>query len=255
MAGYLAFEGSPIWWISVHRAHHKHVDTILDPHSPRYGLANAHRGWMGHVTYPEHIDPAKQTKDMIRDPLYNFLEQGGQWQKGHSLCMAIGLTFRLIILLCFGWVPALASVLAGFAVLQIPLMLNVICHLPKFGYKNYATSDDSVNVWWVGLLANGEGWHNNHHVGPGSAKTGMRPWEIDLSWMVICTMKWLGLATQVNVCTEEQLLRLAASKIAKELAEKAQVIPMKPVLHIVSRSPFEIHRNLTATRKKSTVNS
>lgn len=220
LSGYLAFEGSPIWWITIHRAHHRDVDTVLDPHSPRNGLRNAHIGWMAHERYPAHLDPAIQTKDMISDPLYKFLEQGGDWRRAHTLVATICITFRLLILLVFGWVPALASLLAGFAVLQIPLMLNVICHLPKLGYKNYACWDDSVNVWWVGLLAMGEGWHNNHHAGPGSAKTGMKFWELDVSWMVISLMRTLGLATKVNVCTEAQLKRIAAGKLlrAPELA-------------------------------------
>lgn len=212
LAGYLAFEGSPIWWIVIHRAHHKYVDTPLDPHSPRYGLSYAHFGWTTLASYPSHIDPAIQAKDVIHDPIYKFLEQGGRWKRAHTLGFASGLAFRLMILLFFGWVPALASLLAGLAVMQIPLLLNVVCHLPKWGYKNYATPDDSVNVWWVGILAMGEGWHNNHHAGPGSAKSGMRPWEFDLSWIIISFMKQLGVITRVNVCSEKQLISMAASK-------------------------------------------
>lgn len=117
-----------------------------------------------------------------------------------------GIAFRLIIWLCFGWIAALASLLAGFAVLQIPLMLNVICHIPKLGYKNYATGDESVNVWWVAVLAMGEGWHNNHHASPGSAKSGIKPWEFDLSWQIISSMQKLKLAWRVNVYDPEKLI-------------------------------------------------
>lgn len=209
LAGLLAFEGSPIWWCTIHRAHHKHVDTELDPHSPRYGLENAHLGWLVKGKYEDHIVPALQSKDLLKDPIYRFMEQGGNWNRAHTLSFVIGFAFRGLIWLCFGWVPALASLLAGFAVMQIPLMLNVACHIKKYGYKNYATGDDSVNVWWVGLLAMGEGWHNNHHAGPGSAKTGMRPWEFDLTWHVISLMKKLGLVWRVNVVSEAQLHRNA----------------------------------------------
>lgn len=215
LSGYLAFEGSPIWWITMHRAHHKHEDTELDPHSPRYGLRNAHYGWMLNANYPAHIDPAVQTKDLINDPIYKILEQGGDLRRAHRLVFLIGIAFRLLILLAFGWIPALASLLAGFAVLQIPLMLNVVCHLPKFGYKNYPSNDDSVNVWWVGLLAMGEGWHNNHHAAPGSAKTGMRSWEFDLSWLIISTMHKLKVVSRVNVSSEAQLVRNALAKTAR----------------------------------------
>src|SRR5687768_11947608 len=95
--------------------------------------------------------------------------------------------------------PALASLLAGVAVLQIPLMLNVVCHIPWLGYKNFKCADDSVNVWWVAVLAMGEGWHNNHHAYPGSAKSGLKPWEFDFSWEVISMLKKLGLVTRTHV--------------------------------------------------------
>lgn len=205
LAGYLAFEGSPIWWATIHRAHHRYVDTPLDPHSPRYGLYNAHVGWLTHRGYIDHIDPRLQSKDLLKDPLYKFLEQGGVWHRAHFVAFSIGLSFRALILVCFGWQAALASLLAGIAVLQIPLMLNVICHIPKLGYKNYALNDDSVNVWWVSVLAMGEGWHNNHHAAPGSAKSGMRKWEIDISWLTILLMQRLGLTSRVHVADNPKL--------------------------------------------------
>jgi sn-1 stearoyl-lipid 9-desaturase len=199
LPGYLAFEGSPIWWATIHRAHHRHVDTALDPHSPRNGLFNAHSGWIVQKDYPQHINPNVQSKDLLKDPIYRFLDQDGSWLRAHLLVAAIGILFRLGILWGFGWVPALASLLAGLAVNQIPVMLNVVCHLPKLGYKSYETGDDSVNVWWVALLAMGEGWHNNHHAFPGSAKTGMKFFEFDLSWLIILLMKNMGLIRRVNI--------------------------------------------------------
>lgn len=213
LAGYLAFEGSPIWWATIHRAHHRYTDTPLDPHSPRYGLKKAHVGWLTHKGYDAHINPHTQSKDLVRDPVYRFLEQGGVWHRAHFLAFFFGLALRLAILVCCGWVAALASLLAGLAVLQIPLMLNVVCHIPKLGYKTYSTGDDSVNVWWVGVLAMGEGWHNNHHASPGSAKTGMRAWEIDLSWLTIALMKRLNMADRVNMCTHNQLLKRQRDKL------------------------------------------
>lgn len=206
LPGYLAFEGSPIWWATIHRAHHRHVDTALDPHSPRYGgTKHAYWGWIVGSGYAEHVNPRKQAPDLVKDPVYRFLEQNGNWHRAHWLVFAIGLGFRVLLLITCGWMAALASVLASVAVLQIPLMLNVICHLPKLGYQSYATRDDSVNVWWVAVLAAGEGWHNNHHASPSSAKTGMRAWEVDLSWLIIRAMRVIGLATQVRVADTKRL--------------------------------------------------
>jgi fatty-acid desaturase len=198
LAGYLAFEGSPIWWATIHRAHHRYVDTPLDPHAPKYGMFNAQFGWLMKEGYAPQVDPSAHSKDLLKDPLYSFLEQGGDWHRAHWLVFAICILARLVILVLFGWIPALASLLAGFAVLQIPLMLNVACHIPRLGYKNFATTDDSVNVWWVAILAMGEGWHNNHHAFPGSARSGLHWYEFDLSWLIICAMKRIGLVGRIN---------------------------------------------------------
>ncbi len=220
LPGYLAFEGSPIWWATIHRAHHRYTDTALDPHSPKYGMGNAHACWLMKQGYANHIDPKSQSKDLLKDPVYKFLEQNGVWHRAHFLAFFFGVSFRLLIIICFGWIPALASLLAGVAVLQIPLMLNVVCHIPKLGYKTYATGDDSVNVWWVGILAMGEGWHNNHHASPGSAKSGLLPWEFDLSWQIISLMKRLKLIQRVNVCKISDL-------IAKQQNQSKQALPIQ----------------------------
>jgi fatty-acid desaturase len=198
MGGYLAFQGSPIWWTAMHRAHHRYADTQLDAHSPHRGLVQAYVGWMTPKEYPSHINPAIQTKDLINDPLYKFLEQGGKWHRAHLLSFASCVLFRILLLCCFGWIVALASVAAGCAVWFIPLLLNVACHMPHLGYKTFKASDDSVNVWWVAILAVGEGWHNNHHAFPGSAKTGMLWHELDISWLTILALKNLGLAHKVH---------------------------------------------------------
>lgn len=208
LGGYLAFEGSPLWWAAVHRTHHKHTDTPLDPHSPRYGLKNAYYGWMTKSTYPPHIDPDKQCPDLATDPIYRFLDQGGNWHRAHAFVATTGILFRLGLWGFFGWKVALASTLAGVSMLQIPLLLNVACHTPSLGYKTYARKDDSVNVWWVALLAHGEGWHNNHHAFPGSARSGLKPHELDLSWLTLRMLRGIGLVSSMNEATREQHVAL-----------------------------------------------
>ncbi len=229
LGGYLAFEGSPIWWATMHRAHHRHVDTELDPHSPRFGgVWNAYVGWTMYKTYPEHIDPNTQGKDLLKDPIYRFLDQGGDWTKAHMLNFAFGIGLRVAMYFVFGWQVALASILASVAVLQIPLLLNVVCHMPKAGYKNYGGADDSVNVWWVAVLAMGEGWHNNHHMFPGSARSGLKLHEIDVSWIILRVCKWFNWVGYMN---EAVVPRFEAKQFAaKQKAALLAQLPEMPKL-------------------------
>ncbi|HEY9778324.1 MAG TPA: acyl-CoA desaturase [Planktothrix sp.] len=251
LMGYLAFEGSPIWWATIHRAHHRYVDTPLDPHSPRYGLHNAHFGWLMHRKYPSHIDPQSQSKDLVDDPLYRFLEQGGNWWRAHVLVFAISIGVRLVIWACFGWVAALASLAAAMAVLQIPLMLNVFCHIPKLGYKNFRCVDDSVNVWWVALLAMGEGWHNNHHVFPGSARSGIRAHELDVSWLVICAMRKLGWATRINEVSEHKVTARLIEDRKPQLVKTPQILQPAPqyVTIPIATTPHRIARRVASSKR------
>jgi fatty-acid desaturase len=222
LGGYLAFEGSPIWWAAMHRAHHRYVDTPLDPHSPRYGIKHAYYGWMGNLGYPSHVDPNVVCRDLVKDPVYRFLEQDRLWPRSRKIVFWIGFGFRLMLLVVFGWQVTIASALAAVAVLQIPLLLNVVCHIPKLGYKTYETSDNSVNVWWVALLACGEGWHNNHHAFPGSARTGMKFYEFDLSWLILRTLKLFGLVTKVNDA-KQQLAKIELEPVPVPITDNAKI--------------------------------
>jgi stearoyl-CoA desaturase (delta-9 desaturase) len=82
------------------------------------------------------------------------------------------------------------------AVWHITWSVNSLAHV--WGYRNYETSERSRNNWLVALLANGEGWHNNHHVDPTSASNWHRWWEIDVTYVVIKGLERLGLASDVN---------------------------------------------------------
>jgi len=217
LGGYLAFEGSPIWWASIHRAHHRYTDTPLDPHSPRESWFASYIGWTTKGKYADHIRP-QDAKDLCKDPIYQFLEQGGSWEKAHLLCAAIGTVFRLGLLACFGWPIALGCTAAGLFCLNVPLMLNLFCHIPKLGYKNFETKDDSVNVWWVAALTMGEGWHNNHHAFPGSARSGFKRNEIDPSWETIKLMKKVGLVSWFNEANPDSK---APAKVKPTLAPVA----------------------------------
>lgn len=201
MAGYLGFSSSPMWWATLHRAHHRYTDTKLDPHAPRFGIWEAYIGWFLHKSYAEHLKPETCSKDMINDPLYKFLDAGGNWHKAHLLNSFINFSLRGVMALVWGWEVAAVSLLAALLVQQMPLLLNVVCHLPRAGYQNFNTADTSVNVGWVAFLTLGEGWHNNHHAFPGSARHGLKASEIDPSWIIIRFMKAIGLVSWMNEIT------------------------------------------------------
>lgn len=197
MAAYLAFHGSPIWWATMHRAHHRHVDTPLDPHAPGNGVLGAYTFYKG-FKYADHIDPIKQSPDLVKDPLYRFLECGGNWPVGYALNVVICIAFRVALFYIFGWQVALASLIGGIMALNVPLILNIVCHIPQLGKRNFETGDDSVNVWWMSIVCLGEGWHNNHHAHPNSARAGLNDKEFDISWTVIKTLRRFSLVSHAN---------------------------------------------------------
>lgn len=197
--GYLCFEGSPIAWVATHRVHHKLTDKEGDPHSPRDGFWHSFAGWL---FAPEYKTPKEQfpvvVPDLLRDPVYRALDPSNpktQW----LICLSVCVVFRALILLFLGPAALIANILAAATIFVAAFLVNSVCHIPKFGYRNFETTDASRNVWWVGLLACGEGWHNNHHAFPQSARHGLSWREFDISWYAILLMKALGLAKDIRL--------------------------------------------------------
>ncbi len=231
IGGYMAFESSPIWWVTMHRAHHRHTETERDPHSPRFGSAKAYSGWIFAKHYPEHVNPSAQAKDIFNDPLYKLLERNNNWHTSHLTNTAVGFGFRGVLWLLFGWKIALASLAAGIFVQQVPFFLNFVCHKRMLGYKNFATRDDSVNVWWLGLATLGDNWHNNHHAYPGAARAGFRWFELDISWLTIKLLSLCGLASRLNV--RYSLDPLGPSCLKGRAVDKERHPQKHPVKHEV----------------------
>ena len=98
-------------------------------------------------------------------------------------------------LLCYaiaGWPGALwGTVIRTVALWHVTWSVNSICH--RWGARPNRTKDASRNVWWIGLLTLGEGWHNNHHARPAVALHGWRWYQIDISGYVIRLFAQLGL--------------------------------------------------------------
>ena len=84
-----------------------------------------------------------------------------------------------------------------FLVHHVTWSVNSVCHL--WGFRPYRSADESRNNYVVGMLALGEGFHNTHHAFPTSARHGLRWWQLDVSYYIIRTLAWFGLAWNVKL--------------------------------------------------------
>ncbi len=203
VCGALTLEGGPIFWVATHRIHHQKSDQPGDPHSPRDGAWWSHMGWIlfGEANHNNTKLMSKYAPDLARDPFYVWLNN---W---HWVPMVI----LGAILYAFGGLPLFmwGIFLRVTLGLHATWLVNSATHM--WGYRNFETRDDSRNSWWVALMTFGEGWHNNHHAHPTSARHGLAWYEIDFSWMQIYVLRALGIATDVTVA---QLPEKAASRKA-----------------------------------------
>jgi stearoyl-CoA desaturase (delta-9 desaturase) len=190
--GVCCMQDTPAHWVAIHRLHHAHSDEQEDPHSPLVSFMWGHMGWM--VFENRDISRleiySRYAKDILRDPFYKQLEGWlfpviilGSWVvfflAGFAYALVTGeamtqaLQFGASVLV---WGVFVRTVL----VWHITWSVNSVAHL--WGYQNYQTGDKSRNNWLVAILAAGEGWHNNHHAQPRSAKHGHRWFELDLTY-------------------------------------------------------------------------
>ncbi len=228
--GYLAFQGSPLWWAAIHRAHHRYTDTDRDPHTPRKGVRYALLGWLFDTSYLPHLNLATHCKDLVKNKFYKALEPRGGIIHANALNLLFNIVYRALILYFFGWLVFWANIAASVATFMMPQLLNVACHLPHLGYKNFPSDDDGVNIWWVSVLALGEGWHNNHHAYPGSSRAGIRPYEFDLCFQTLRLAKVLGLVLELN--EPAKMMRLNRSRKAgatERLRRRRQAVSLKTV--------------------------
>jgi len=194
VCGSLALEGGPIPWVATHRVHHKHSDQEGDPHTPRDGKWWSHLVWMlvGDASNANIEDSARFAPDLMRDPFHVWLS------KFHYIPITIS-----AILLAFGGLP---FVLWGLC-MRVTLgyhatwMVNSLTHFS--GKRRFATRDDSRNNALVAMVTFGEGWHNNHHAHPTSARHGLAWYEVDMTWMLISMLRKLGIATSVREASIE----------------------------------------------------
>ncbi|HEX5709572.1 MAG TPA: fatty acid desaturase [Pyrinomonadaceae bacterium] len=190
LCGTLAIEGGAIDWVATHRIHHAHTDRGGDPHSPRDGGWWSHIGWLLKGTAQRHDKEVlmRYAPDLMRDPVHVLLNR-------FYYVPLIVLGVALFAL--GGWGLMLWGVFLRVAVgLHVTWLVNSATHL--WGRQRFATGDDSRNSWWVALLTFGEGWHNNHHAHPTSARHGLAWYEFDPNWYGIRALELLGLASSVK---------------------------------------------------------
>lgn len=216
--GSMAFEGAVIRWVAVHRAHHQHSDRDLDPHSPHLhgagfwatlrGLWHAHMGWF---FKPDLKNLKKYVPDLYKERVIRVSD------RLFPMWAAVGLLLPAAVagLVTWSWLGALLGFIWGglvrvFLVHHVTWSVNSICHV--WGSQPFASHDHSRNNALLGILAFGEGWHNNHHAFPASARHGLKWWQIDTSWMIIRGMEIVGLARTVRVPSREHVERKQAAR-------------------------------------------
>tara|TARA_B100000575_G_scaffold286007_1_gene282104 strand:- start:647 stop:1426 length:780 start_codon:yes stop_codon:yes gene_type:complete len=186
--GALSAEYGPITWAGIHRQHHKYSDTNEDPHDMNKGFWWSHIGWM-FVDVPAEKEAYRYTADLRKDSYFRWLDK-------YFLLLQIPLGFFLFSL--GGWSYVLWGIFLRLAVVyHVTWLVNSATH--TWGERPYDTEDSSRNNKWVAVLTFGEGWHNNHHAYPSSAKQGLQRGQIDLTWYHIVVLKKLGLATNVRI--------------------------------------------------------
>ncbi len=195
--GTMAGEGGPIIWTANHRKHHAYSDQPGDPHSPHDGPWWSHAFWLAFNTDNGDREGyvRKWVPDLAKDKFLMFLEN---WFlaihivfSGAMMAIAYAIDGWHLAISWLVWVTCVRMV----AVLHTTWFVNSASHI--WGYRNYETRDDSRNLWWVGVIAYGEGWHNNHHAHPRLAQHGHKWWEFDMTYQVIRLLKAVGLAKNV----------------------------------------------------------
>ena len=227
--GLCCMQDTPARWVAVHRRHHEHSDRQEDPHSPLVNFLWGHVGWM----LVQNRDLVRlriydtYAKDVLRDPFYRRLERTLLYPVVILLSWVVFFAGGVAIGLLSGGSAGQAAQLGASVLIwgvfvrtvvvwHITWSVNSASHL--WGYRSYETGEDSRNNWFVAIVTSGEGWHNNHHADPRSARHGHRWWEVDLIFAFIWLLESAGLAW--HVCRLNQ--RVAAARAERTRALKGR---------------------------------
>src|SRR6202166_3628290 len=185
-----AVEGGPLLWVATHRMHHQFADGEGDPHSPRDGKWWSHMGWIlvGDALRQDATTLDRYVPDLAADKFH-------VWITEYHFVPTIILG---AVLFAIGGLPFLLWGIFFRIVMghHATWLVNSATHI--WGSRRFDARDRSTNRWWVSFLTLGEGWHNNHHAYPVSARHGLEWYEIDFNWYVILLLKQIGLASHVH---------------------------------------------------------
>lgn len=198
--GASAVQRGPLWWAAHHRHHHAHSDRPGDAHSARQdGFLWSHMGWF--LARENFATRSHLVRDLARYPELRWLDRYdiavpavlfaalwllGAWLEAEYASLGTG-PWQLVV-----WGFCISTV----ALFHATFVINSLAH--RWGTRRYATGDDSRNNFLLALITFGEGWHNNHHRYPGSARQGFYWWEIDLSWYVLELLAALGIVRDLR---------------------------------------------------------
>ncbi|MFI5097437.1 MAG: acyl-CoA desaturase [Candidatus Acidiferrales bacterium] len=188
--GTLAIEGGPIAWVATHRMHHQNTDKEGDPHTPLDGGIWAHMGWIitGRAMHRDRSELLPYVPDLRKDKFHLWISK---WHAIPSIALAVLFYF------IGGWPWVMWGVfLRTVFSMHATWLVNSATHM--WGSQRFDTGDLSRNSFWVAVLTFGEGWHNNHHHAPQSARHGLKWYELDVNWYGIYTLKTIGLAWDVK---------------------------------------------------------
>ncbi len=209
LLGTTAAQRDPLWWASHHRMHHQNSDTEADVHSPRrHGFWWAHIGWVMKRELSE--TDFSRVKDFAKYPELVWLNKH-PYAPAFALAAILLAAGSLLNALRPDWgVSGGQFLFYGFflstvAVYHVTFCINSVAHM--YGSRRYEVEDDSRNNWLLGLLAMGEGWHNNHHRYAVCARQGFAWWEMDLSYAVLRVLQWLGIVWEIREPPKSLLAR------------------------------------------------
>ena len=192
LLGVLSVQGPPIEWVTQHRQHHQYPDQHGDPHSARGSFWWSHVLWIfwtHSIASLQGVVEQRYVPDLLRQPFYRFLTRTYVW---------LNLLFALLLYWLGGWPFVVWGVFVRLVLTyHCTFLVNSASH--TFGHKRFPTNELSTNCWWVALLSYGEGWHNNHHAFPTSARHGFTAWELDPSYWFIRLLQAVGLAWNLSL--------------------------------------------------------